>query len=361
MLSQAFTRGASSDAADYRSSLRRRGLGRVAVGALATVGAVVMAMATPAAAIAAPDPIPTYTDPGPPPPVVYQHTNLKDCDQIAPTGDTELLTSGGITQDQTVAGVGSGTLTDNQTKLDVHILTGHSVTAIIVKGGDNSNVYFFDPAVAGEAFFLHLNAPTNGGGNENPTISHWLVCGGDPTQEPPPPSYDVTSEVHLTNNAHTVVDNANPATAPADVHDSIIVTVSGLEKWSATLTVSFYKSAECTGDVVDSVSIPITEGTTMPQDNVLPQTGLAAGSYSYKDVVTVGPDGDQTVKATLCEPFKVVDGPTNTPSPSPSLPKTGDNVGSFAITGAVLLAAGAAMIGFLFVTRRRRSAAERNS
>jgi hypothetical protein len=326
--------------------------------ALATVGAVGLAMATPATAFADP---PTYTDP-PLTPVVYQHTNLKDCDQIAPTGDTELLTSGGQTQDASVAGVGSGTLTDNQTKLDVHILAGHSVTAIIVKGGDSSNVYFFDPAVAGEAFFLHLNSPTNGGGNPNPTISHWLVCGGDSTDTPPPPpSYNVTSEVHL-KDTHAVIDNAHPATAPADVHDSIIVTVSGLKDgWSATLTVSFYKSAECTGDVVKDVTLPITQATTMPLDDVLPQTGLPAGSYSYKDVVATGPDGDQSVRATLCEPFKVVDGPTATPSPSPSLPKTGDNVGGFAVTGAVLLGVGAAMIGFLFITRRRRNAAERNS
>jgi hypothetical protein len=309
-------------------------------------------MATPAAAFAT---TPTYTDP-PLTPVVFQHTNLKSCDQIAPTNDDVLLTSGGITQSQTVAGVGSGTLTDSNTTLDVHIEAGHSVTAIIVKGGDDSNVYFFDPAVDGVADFLHLNAPTNNGGNENPTISHWLVCGGD-ADITIPPSYDVTSEVHL-KDTHAVIDNANPATAPADVHDSIIVTVSGLEKWTASLTVYFYNSPECGGDAVDHVTISINQDTGMPQDNVLPQTGLAAGSYSYRDVVTVGQEADQTVKATLCEPFKVVDAPT--PSPSPSLPKTGDNVGGFAVTGAVLLAGGVALIGLLVVTRRRRSAAERN-
>jgi LPXTG-motif cell wall-anchored protein len=311
-------------------------------------------MATPAAAFAAD---PSFSDP-PLTPIVFSHTNLKDCDQIAPTSDDELLTSGGTTQSATVPGVGSGTLTDNNTMLDVHIEDGHSVTAIIVKGGDNSNVYFFDPAVGGPADFLDLNAPTNNGGNPNPTISHWLVCGVD-EDTPPPPSFDVTSEVHL-DDTHAVVDNSHPATAPADVHDSIIVTASGVQTWSGTVTVYFFHGGNCgdPADAVEHASVPVNQGTSMPLDDVLPQSGLAAGDYSYAEVFSRNNTDVKVEVNGPCEPFKVVDGPTDTPSPSPSLPKTGDNVGGIAVTGGVLLAAGIGMVAYVFVARRRRSATE---
>jgi hypothetical protein len=86
---------------------------------------------------------------------------------------------------------------------------------------------------------------------------------------------------------------------------------------------------------------------------------LAAGDYSYSERFSPTTEAElKTVILGPCEPFKVVD---PTPTPTTSLPKTGDNVGGIAITGAVLLVAGAGMIGFLFIARRRRSAAEANN
>jgi len=135
MVSRAFTKSAPSGAAAHRPSLRRRGLKRVAAVGVATVGAVALAMATPAAAFA----VPIHSVPLPTPELLL-HTNLKNCDQIAPTGDVLLLGSGGQPQDASNAN-GTGELHDGGTLLDITIHEPNSVTAIIVKAGDDSNVY----------------------------------------------------------------------------------------------------------------------------------------------------------------------------------------------------------------------------
>jgi len=310
---------------------------------------VALAMATPAAAFAAPVPLPE--------PVLFEHTNLKDCDQIAPTGDDELLTSGGGPNSASNAN-GTGTLSGDGKSLDVTIFVGHSVTAIIVKGGDDSNVYFFDPAVPGEATFEDLVAPTNASGGPA-GISHWLVCGIDDDEEVPDVSAVLTSEVHL-DGTHAVIDNANPATAPANVHDSVVLTVSGLDTWSGDLHVFFYTNGNCDGDAAhESAAIPVDQDTDMPLEDLLPQAGLAAGDYSYWEVFTTGTQGLPAVVEGPCEPFKVVDAPT-TPTPgTSSLATTGNavggvGVGTLAVTGAVLVAGGAALL----LLRRRRNISE---
>ena len=95
-------------------------------------------------------------------------------------------------------------------------------------------------------------------------------------------------------------------------------------------------------------------------DNDWPEGPLAAGEYSYRESFHfVNPDNQELDVTGACEPFKIVD--PVTPSPSPSLPKTGDAVGGVFVTGAVLLVAGAGLIALLFITRRRRSAAESGS
>jgi hypothetical protein len=349
---RALTKSAAAGAAEHRPGLRRRGLRRLAAVGVATIGALALAMATPAAAFAAVPPTPLPT------PVLFEHTNLKDCDQIAPPGDDELLTSGGGPNSASNAN-GTGTLSGDGKSLDVTILDGHSVTAIIVKGGDDANVYFFDPAVPGEATFEDLVAPLNASGGPA-GISHWLVCGIDEGDEPEVGAV-VTSEVHL-DGTHAAIDNANPATAPADVHDSVVVTVSGLDEWVGDVIMSFYTNGDCAGNAADTTAqgdIPVNQGTAMPLEDLLPQSGLAAGDYSYKAVFVTGNPALPAVTEGACEPFKVVDPRTTPPSSTSSLPQTGNTVGdvglgTLAVAGAVLVAGGAALILF----RRRRNVSE---
>ena len=294
MVSRAFTKSAPVGAAENRPSLRRRGLKRVAVVGVATVGAVALAMATPAAAYAVP--IHTVTLPTP---EVFLHTNLKNCDQIAPTGDVLLLGSGGQPQDATNAN-GTGGLHDGGALLDITIHAPNSVTAIIVKAGDDSNVFFFDPPEPGEAFFEDLYGPANPG-SPHPQISHWLVCGIVEGGEIPEVSATLTSEVHL-DGTHAVIDISNPATAPADVHDSVILTVSGLAEWSGTVTVRFFEGLECGPSVdaaIDSVNIPVTQLTGMPLEDVLPKLGWPPAITATRRCSTPRPMDSATSRAPV--------------------------------------------------------------
>jgi hypothetical protein len=328
----------------FLKSVAGHRLGRAA--ALATAGVVALVVATPAAA---------FADVTLPIPQVFSHTNLKSCDQVAPTGDVALLTSGG--KSESASGpAGTGTLSG--TLLDVHIVAGYSVTAIIVKGGDDSNLYSFVPPVAGPADFNDLQAPLNNG-NQVPAISHWLVCGFQ-GETPPPTSAVLTSEVH--DSGHAVVDNSNPATAPADVHDSVILTVSGLPTWSGNLTMRFFTNGDCAGDAAHTgAPTAVTQATSMPLEDLLPQNDLAAGSYSYQASFDfAGVDHDSLNLTGPCEPFKVVDPTTPTPETSTSsLAVTGNTVGgvgvgTIAVAGLVLVAVGTALVFF----RRRRSLTE---
>jgi hypothetical protein len=257
---------------------------------------------------------------------------------------------------------GSGDISDDGKSLDVHINDGFTVTAIIVKGGKDSNVYFFDPFVPGPADFVGLVAPNNASGGPA-GISHWLVCGFDDNGPPPPDKSAVlTSEVHL-DGTHAVLDNANPATAPANVHDQVLLTVSGVTTWSGTMTLNFYTNNNCHGQPADTEDFAWTQATTMPQDNLLPQGSLAAGEYSYQESIVFAGENDDLNTTGDCEPFKVVDAPppteTPTPSESSSLAVTGNTVGgvgvgTIAAAGVALIAVGAALVFY----RRRRSATE---
>jgi len=279
--------------------------------------------------------------------------NAVTCAQAGLSGSI-LFGAGGATDASSAAG--SGDVSADGKSLDVTINAGWTASGVVVKGGPAYNVYtgpFIGPVTV-----TGFVPPTNPGGQAG-VISHWFVCGTNDGQEPPPVIGLLTSEVHL-DDTHEFIDDSNPATAPADVHDSVSLTVSGLTTWSGTVTVFFFESLECgnVDDSVDDVAIPVTQATVMPLEDVLPQTDLAAGDYSYLEFFFSDTDGLDDVQGP-CEPFKVVDAPT-TPTPgTSSLAVTGNTVGgvgvgTLAVAGAVLLAGGAALILF----RRRRSISE---
>jgi hypothetical protein len=325
-------------------SLRRRGLGRVAAAALATAGAVVLAMATPAAAFA--------TDSGTEVKWTNHGTTNGACDNVGPANDLNpgpgeegwlfVLTSpfdangSDLTFDFTPAALTSSPLAGEH------------------KGNGSGGTYHYAVYTPAGAI-LNSASATNGTENSNLNVSHCELGGPNGEQ----PSSAITSVVH--NAAHTVISNGSPGTAPANVHDQVNLTVTGLDHWSGTITMKFFTTNDCNSDHVGGTFTDTwDESTSMPQDNLLPEGPLAAGEYSYRESFHfVKPDNQELDVTGACEPFKIVD--PVTPSPSPSLPKTGDAVGGVFVTGAVLLVAGAGLIALLFITRRRRSAAESGS
>jgi LPXTG-motif cell wall-anchored protein len=204
---------------------------------------------------------------------------------------------------------------------------------------------------------------TNGTANSKLVVSHCTDGSNSEVPPPPPtPHYTVTSEVQLANN--TVIDDgSHPGTAPADVHDSVTVTQTGADVWSGTITETFYDSNNCDTKIIDSATVDIDQTTTMPV-NILPETGLAAGEYSYQASFT---DNGGVNVIGACEPFKIVAPPTTTPpattppattppttTTTPGLPVTGSSLTGILVAGVALIAAGGAT---LFFMRRRRTTA----
>jgi hypothetical protein len=235
--------------------------------------------------------------------------------------------------------------------------------------GKGKGSYHFAVYVPVGATLVSASA-TNGTGNL--VVSHCTV-GPPPGSTPPPPppvTFDVNSDVLLADNT-TVVDNAHPATAPADVHDSVTVTVTGPAKWSGVLTETLYNSGNCDSDVnIGEATVDVDQSTKSPI-SVLEEKNLAAGDYSYQAMFTLDEGiGDNNLPKTedksVCEPFKVVDGPSPSPSPSTTttppttttsthtLPTTGAPLTGILVAAVVLIAAGG---GTLFLMRRRRTAA----
>jgi uncharacterized protein (DUF2141 family) len=200
---------------------------------------------------------------------------------------------------------------------------------------------------------------TNGTDKSVLTVSH-CESGGTPGTPPPPPvtpHSSITSTVH--NADHTVVDDSSkPATAPASVHDTVTVTVTDLKFWSGTITVRFFHNNDCKGDQSASATKDIDQDTSMPVEDLLPESGLAAGEYSYRESF-VDTNNDALNVTGACEPFKVVEAPTPTPTtPTTTLATTGAPVGSIALAGTILLAGGVGLVAFVLVARRRRSQAD---
>jgi hypothetical protein len=227
-----------------------------------------------------------------------------------------------------------------------------SPVAGVHKGGGGGSYHYavYTPAGA----ILNSASATNGTDNSVLTVSHCELGGPNGEQ----PGSAITSEVH--NATHKVITNGSPGTAPANVHDQVTLTVTGLDHWSGTITLKFFTTNDCNVDHVGGTFTDTwDESTTMPQDNLLPEGPLAAGEYSYRESFHfINPDNQELDVTGACEPFKIVEQPS-TPATSPSLPQTGNTVGGVgvgvvALAGAALVAGGAALI-FL---RRRRSMTE---
>jgi LPXTG-motif cell wall-anchored protein len=234
-----------------------------------------------------------------------------------------------------------------------------TVAGVHMGGGKGS--YHFAVYVPIGATLVSATA-SNGTGGSNLVVSH--CTDGSQTV---PNQYGVTSQVIGANNT-VIDDSADPGTAPADVHDSVTVTETGSAVWSGTIEETFFTGNNC--DVnKDTTTLDVDQSTTMPV-SILPETGLAAGEYSYQANFT---DGAGVFVTGACEPFKIVDvtSPSPSPSPSPStspstspgtpststtpgLPVTGESLTGILVAGVALIAAGGAA---LFFMRRRRTAA----
>jgi LPXTG-motif cell wall-anchored protein len=209
---------------------------------------------------------------------------------------------------------------------------------------------------------------TNGTANSVLTVSH---CTDGPPADttpstPPPPTSSISSDVRLANN-NVIDDSGNHSgTAPADVHDAVTVTVTGLDFWSGTIHESFYDTNNCDSKVIDSTTVDVSESTKMPVD-ILEETGLPAGEYSYS-ASFVDENNDILSTDGICEPFRVVAGPptsstttappttgvpTTTPPSGNHLPTTGVALTGYILAGLALIAGG---VFALMVARRRHDA-----
>jgi LPXTG-motif cell wall-anchored protein len=312
---------------------------RAATVGLATIGAVALAMATPAAAFGA---IP------PPAPILVQG-NASTCAQAGLSG-TILFGAGGAVDATSAAGTGD--VSADGKSIDVTINAGWTASGIVVKGGPRYNKYV--GPFAGLITLDDLEPPLNNGG-QHPVISHWFVCGEGDDEQDPPVTALLTSEVHL-DGTHAFLDNDNPATAPANVHDSVVLTVTGLDEWDGDVIMFFFTNGTCDGDPADETEqgdIPVNEDTVMPLENLLPQSGLAAGDYSYQSLFVTGEQTLPAVTEGPCEPFKVVAEQTTT-SPPGEHPPTGTSLTALIVTGVALVLGGTALVYF----RRRRSILE---
>jgi hypothetical protein len=98
-------------------------------------------------------------------------TGAQVCSGLAPAGETWF----GFKIDPPVSGSTGGidyTLTNGGTVLNWTSDPGFIVTAVVIKGGPNTNVYYFNPPPATGS--TGLVSPSNGG--STPQISHFVFC-----------------------------------------------------------------------------------------------------------------------------------------------------------------------------------------
>jgi LPXTG-motif cell wall-anchored protein len=179
-------RTVDQEAASLRSRSRAIRTGSAVAAAVAAVAAVLLwgatAQATAAGAVAVPTVTPTATEkPG----NATVCTGDKDAANLS---GTVILSSAddpdGLNGSKT--GVGEGTVDADQKVLTVHLDAGVTASGVVVKGGDNFNVYV-GPFV-GEITIAGMTAPLVGQDKNVPVISHWFVCGGPSESESPSPS-----------------------------------------------------------------------------------------------------------------------------------------------------------------------------
>ncbi|MDU0294740.1 LPXTG cell wall anchor domain-containing protein [Saccharothrix longispora] len=131
----------------------------------------------------------------------------------------------------------AGTFTSDGTYLDVIALPeGSTITGVVVKGGDNYNVY---PNL-GDLPWTDLHAPLNNGGNV-PGISHWFACLSERTTTTTAAgtTTDVagTGATTTTTPAPAVVPGESPDELAATGFDGTWLLISGLALVAAGLAV----------------------------------------------------------------------------------------------------------------------------
>jgi len=186
---------------------------------LAVTGAVVCLTAPfvgAVAAVAAPTSTPTSGDqratayPG----NIHDGKSGSACSQLGFPDDTELAAdnSGG----DSGAGV---TVTNDGTYLSVSWDSGSQVDAVVVKGGDAYNVYAASVFTSSPTTGLH--APMVGVNQDNvPAISHWFLCVGEPTEQPPVVTVPTTGAVTGTCSKATVTIDAGSSDADVSIDPS---------------------------------------------------------------------------------------------------------------------------------------------
>ena len=205
---------------------RRNGrIGRLFVAGV--VACVVAPIAGATAAIAAPTSAPTSGDPRATayPGNIHDSGSANACSQLGFAGDTEIGVDG-----STGTSASGVTVTSDNTYLTVSWPAGTQIDVVVVKGGPAYNVYpaaaFTSSPVSG------LHAPMVGVNQDNvPTISHWFLCLGEPTEQPPVVTVPTTGSVTGNCSQATVTIDAGSSDAhvaidPSGVDAAHDVTVS---------------------------------------------------------------------------------------------------------------------------------------
>jgi hypothetical protein len=136
-------------------------------------------------------------------------------------------------------------------------------------------------------------------------LSH-APCGEEQAEEP---TSEIVTEVHLAD--HTPIDNANPATTGAMVHDKGTLTFTtasgGPLPVNSSVTFHFFTNNNCTDPAAASEVHDVSgQGSPVVIDPALAQGPLADGGYSYKAVFTSGDPNEVPNADSGCEPFTVV-------------------------------------------------------
>src|SRR5579884_1361711 len=164
--------------------------GRLVVAAAAVCVAAPFAGSV--AAIAAPVSTPVSGDPRATayPGNIHDGNSGNACSQLGFANDTEVAV--GNADGYTAGGY---TISSDGSNLTVTAIPADTqIDALVVKGGDAYNVY--PASVFASLPQSGLHAPMVGKAQDNvPTISHWFLCAGTPTEVPPPVTVPTTGGV----------------------------------------------------------------------------------------------------------------------------------------------------------------------
>jgi len=238
------------------------------------VGAVAAAVAPFAggfAAVAAPTSSPTSGDqratayPG----NIHDGKSGNACSQLGFADDTEVAVdgSGGYS-------VGDYDITSDGSNLTVTAIPDDTqIDALVVKGGDAYNVY--SASVFASLPVSGLHAPMVGVNQDNvPTISHWFLCAGEPTEVPPVITVPTTGGVTGTCTKATVTIDAGSSDADVSIDPSGV---------DAAHNVSVPAGTEQVVDVdVDAAhpTVTATDNATSTELGTFTRSSTACGSSS---------------------------------------------------------------------------------